>query len=73
MAGSARRAALDQLGLEQLDHRLGESVDVGVSDCPDRSADADGGQPLGERERCELRPADLWLVAVGRATTSRGG
>jgi hypothetical protein len=41
---------VDQLGLEEADHGLGEGIDIGVADGADRRRDTDGGEAFGERD-----------------------
>jgi len=42
---------LDDLGLEQPDHRLGAGIVVAVADAAERGVDAGCGQALGVRDR----------------------
>src|SRR3954454_8626394 len=52
-----RPAPMDDLGLEQADHRLGESVIVAVPDAADGGLDASLSQPLGVANAHVLRPS----------------
>jgi len=52
--GVPRASRLDELGLVQPDHALGQGVVERVAYRSDRGVDAGLGQPLGERDRCVL-------------------
>jgi hypothetical protein len=49
---------VDDLGLEQADHHLGEGVVVGIADAADRGFDAGLGEALG------VANADVLAAAV---------
>ena len=52
--GPPRPTRLDQLGLEQPDHGLGQGVVVGVADRPNRRVDARLRQAFGVGNGCVL-------------------
>jgi hypothetical protein len=67
LAGAPGRAGLDQLGLVQPEHRLGQRVVVGVAHGADRGLRAGGGQPLGEGDGGVLRSRIMVVYQPGQA------
>jgi len=57
LEGAPGAAPMDDLGLEETNHRFGESVVVGISDAADGRLDAGLGETLGVANAHILRPS----------------